>query len=139
MRRLTDFKRIDPLRSRGDVDPVAHQVAVPLFDHVAEVNAEAKFDALFGRHLGVALDHGCLDFDCAPHGVDHAAEFDDRAVASALDDAAVMDGDDRIDHVAAKRPETGDTRIAASFRASFIAVLPPAGTLAQFPAQSRQN
>ena len=60
---------------------------------------------LSARHPGVALDHRCLDFDCAAHGVDHAAELDDRAVASALDDAAVMDGDDRIDQVAAKRPE----------------------------------
>ena len=55
--------------------------------------------------LGVALDHRPLDFDGAVHGVDDAAELDDRAVAGALDDAAVMHGDGRIDQVAAKRPQ----------------------------------
>ena len=61
--------------------------------------------ALLGRHVGVALDHSGLDFDRAAHGVDHAAELDDRAVAGALDDASVVHGDDRVDQVAAKRPE----------------------------------
>ena len=58
-----------------------------------------------GGTLGVALDHGGLDFDRAAHGVDHAAELDDRAVAGALDDASVVHGDDRVDQVAAERPE----------------------------------
>jgi hypothetical protein len=31
-----------------------------------------------------------LDFNSAVHRVDDAAEFDDAAIASALDDAAVM-------------------------------------------------
>jgi hypothetical protein len=33
----------------------------------------------------------------ATHGVDHAAELDEAAVAGALDDAPVMQGDGRID------------------------------------------
>jgi hypothetical protein len=41
----------------------------------------------------------------APHSVDHAAELDEAAVASALDDAAVMRVDRRIDQIAAQRPE----------------------------------
>jgi hypothetical protein len=69
------------------------------------MNANPELDALLGRNAGVALDHGGLDFDRAAHGVDHAAELDDRAVAGALDDAAVMHGDDRVDQVAAERPE----------------------------------
>ena len=69
------------------------------------MNANPKLDALLGRHPGVALDHSGLDFDRAAHRVDHAAELDDRAVAGALDDAAVVHGDDRVDQVAAKRPE----------------------------------
>ena len=48
----------DALKTRGDVDAVAHQVAVALLDHVAEMNADPKFDALVGRDAGVALDHG---------------------------------------------------------------------------------
>ncbi len=56
-------------------------------------------------HAGVALDHGVLDFDRAAHRVDHAAELDDAAVASALDHAAVMDSDGRVDQIAAERPQ----------------------------------
>ena len=44
-----------------------------------------------------------LDFDGAAHRVDHAAELDDAAVAGALDDASVMDGDGGIDQIAAER------------------------------------
>jgi hypothetical protein len=35
------------LQPRGDVDAIAHQVAVGLLDDITEVNADAKFDALF--------------------------------------------------------------------------------------------
>src|SRR5271165_561692 len=34
---------------RGDIDAVAHQVAVGLLDHVAQMNANAKLDAALGR------------------------------------------------------------------------------------------
>jgi hypothetical protein len=60
---------------------------------------------LSGRDLGVALDHRPLEFDGAIHSVDHAAELDDAAVASALDDAAVMHRDSWVDQVAPKGPK----------------------------------
>ena len=44
-------------------------------------------------------------FNRATHGVDHAAELDKNAIPGALDDAAVVHGDGRIDQVAAQRPE----------------------------------
>ena len=66
-----------PFEPRGDIDAVAHQIAVALLDHVAEMNADAEFDALFGRQAAVALDHAVLHFDRAAHRVDHAAELDD--------------------------------------------------------------
>ena len=84
------------LQPRGDVDAVAHQVAVSLLDHIAEMNADAKEDALL-RHFGIALDHRALHFDREPHRIDDAAELDDAAVTGALDDAAMMHGDERID------------------------------------------
>jgi hypothetical protein len=56
-------------------------------------------------HARVALDHGVLHFDRATDRVDHAAEFDDAAVACSLDDAAAVHGDGGIDRVAAQRPE----------------------------------
>ena len=46
-----------------------------------------------------------LHLDRAAHRVDDAAELDDAAVAGALDDAAVMRGDGRVDQVAAERPK----------------------------------
>ena len=95
----------DAFKARGDIDAVAHQIAVALLDDVAEMNADPKFDALVGRDLSVALDHRSLDFNGAIHCVDHTAELDDAAVARALDDAAVVHGDGRIDQVASERPE----------------------------------
>ena len=65
------------LEARGDVDAVAHQVAVALLDHIAEMNAYAKDDAAVLWHARVAFDHGALDFDRKADGVDHATELDD--------------------------------------------------------------
>ena len=58
------------VKPRSDVDAVAHEVAVALLDDIAEMNANPELDALLGRHAGVALDHGGLDFDRAAHRVD---------------------------------------------------------------------
>ncbi len=99
------------LQPRGDIDAVAHQIAVRLLDHVAEMDADPKFDALVGRDLGVALDHRPLDFNGAVHRVDHAAEFNDTAVARALDDAAVMHRDGRVDQVAAQGPKASEDSV----------------------------
>jgi len=65
------------------------------------MNADAEFDAALGGQAGVALDHGGLHLDGAAHSVDHAAKLDKNAVARALDDAPVMQGDGRIEQVAA--------------------------------------
>ena len=82
----TDRARLgDPLQSRGDVDAVTHQIAVGLLDVVAEMNADAKFDAALGRHASVAIDETVLHLDRAAHGVDHAAELDEAPVARAFD------------------------------------------------------
>ena len=66
----------DTFQSRGDIDAVAHQVAVALLDHVAEMDADPELDAPLRREAGVALDHAVLHLDGAAHGVDHAAELD---------------------------------------------------------------
>jgi hypothetical protein len=59
-------------------------IAIALLNDVAQMNANPIDDAALLGHAGVALDHRVLHLDRAAHGVDHAAEFDDRAVASAL-------------------------------------------------------
>jgi hypothetical protein len=68
------------------------------------VSANAVFDAPLRRHAGVVLDQAGLNLDRAAHRVDRAAELDDCAVAMALDDAAAMGGDGRVDQIAAKIP-----------------------------------
>ena len=37
-------------------DAVAHQIAVRLFDDVAEMNANAELDAAVGLHASIAVD-----------------------------------------------------------------------------------
>ena len=101
--RKTDRTRLgDTFQSCRDIDAVAHQVAVALFDYVAQMYADPKLDAALGRQAGVALDQAVLQFDGAAHRVDHASEFDDRAVAGVLHDVAAMGGDGRVEQVAAQ-------------------------------------
>ena len=90
----------DTFQSRGNIDAVAHQVAVALLDHIAEMDADAELDATLGRKAGVALDHAVLHLDGAAHGIHHAAELDEAAVAGALHYAAMMRGDGGIDQIA---------------------------------------
>jgi len=89
----------------GNIDAVAHKVTVALLDHVADMDADPIFDALFWGQASVALGRTALDFDGAAHRVHAAAKLDDPAVARPLDDSAVMHGDGRVDQVAPKGPE----------------------------------
>ena len=106
----------DALQARGDVDAVAHQVAVAFLDHIAQMDADPELDAAVLRHAGIALDHAVLHLDGAAHGIDHAAELDERSVAGAFDDAPVVHRDGRIDQVAAQcpHPRQGAVLVARS-------------------------
>jgi hypothetical protein len=102
----TDRARLaNPLEPSGDIDAVAHEIAVALLDDVAQMNADPKFDALVWREAGVALNQAVLNLNRAAHGVDDAAEFDEVAVARPLDDAAMMGRDRGIDQIAAQPPQ----------------------------------
>ena len=57
---------------------------------------------------GVARGHAGLDRDGALHRLDHAGELDQRAIAHELDEAAVVGGDLRVDHLAAMGLEAGE-------------------------------
>ena len=92
---------------RGDIDAVAHQIAVGLLDHVAQMDADAELDATLRRKTRVALDHAILHLDCAANGIDDASELYEDAVTRPLDDAAVMHGDGGIDQIASQRSEAG--------------------------------
>ena len=69
------------------------------------MNADAEFDLAIARHSSVALDHGVLHLDCATHSVDHTAKLNKSAVAGALDDAPVVNGDRGVDQIAAQRAQ----------------------------------
>ena len=71
----------DAFKARGDIDPVAHQIAVGLFDHVAQMNADPELNAALGRQARIALDHRSLDFNGAVHRVDDTPELDNRRCA----------------------------------------------------------
>src|SRR5579883_2134250 len=96
------------LQSRGDIDAVAHQVAVRLLDYIADMNADPEFNPPVLGEPGIALGHAVLHFDRAAHGVNGAAKLDDGAVAGALHDAAVVNGDGGVDQIASERPQPGE-------------------------------
>jgi hypothetical protein len=67
------------------------------------MNADAEFNPPVIAHAGVAVQHGALDLERAAHRVDYAAKLDDHPVARALDHAAVVHGDGRIEEIATER------------------------------------
>jgi hypothetical protein len=75
------------------------------------MNANAEDDAPVLGQADVTLGCSTLQFDHAPHCVDHAAKFGEKPVAGALDDAAFVNGDGRVDQVAAQRPQSGERAI----------------------------
>ena len=80
------------------------------------MDADAELDALIGRYSEVALDHRILNRDGAAHGFDDAAELDQRTVAGALEHAAVLARDGRIEEVGAKRPQPRERAILVHAR-----------------------
>jgi hypothetical protein len=98
----TDRARLgDALQPRGDIDAVAHEIAVALLDDVADMDSDSELDATVLGHAGVALNEACLHLDGAAHCVHDAAELYDATIAGALDYAAMMGGDCRVEEIAA--------------------------------------
>src|SRR5215831_6122602 len=102
------FARLgESFEARGDIDAVAVDIAL-VENHVAEVDADAKLDAPFHRHVGVALCHCLLDLDGATHRIDDARKLDEQPVAGGLDDAAPVLLDLRIPQLAPDRLQPGE-------------------------------
>ena len=74
---------------RGDIDAVAIEV-VALDDHVAEIDADAEFDAAVRRDAGFRSGIAALHRDCATHRIDDAGKLHQQTVAGGLDDAALV-------------------------------------------------
>ena len=86
------------------IDAVTEDVVSVDYD-VADVNADAKFDALVRRNIGIALEHAALNVDGAAHGIDHADIFHQHPVTGRLDDPASVLGDLGVDELLAMRFE----------------------------------
>jgi hypothetical protein len=68
------------LQTRHHIDAVSENI-IAVENDVADIDADAEFDALVRRYLGVAFGHAALDIDRPTDGVDHAHEFHKRSVA----------------------------------------------------------
>ena len=89
----------DVLEPRRDVDAVAKNVVV-LHHHVAEIDADAKFDPLAFGDVGVACGHAVLHVDGAAHRFDRACELGEHAVAHGFDEPPLVLGDFWLDQLA---------------------------------------
>jgi len=69
------------------------------------VDAYAKVYSSLGRQSGVAFNHAVLHFDSTAYGIDHAPKLDNNSVTSALHHTSVMDGDCRVNQIAAESPK----------------------------------
>lgn len=63
-------------------------------NHVADVNADFKFNPPIGRDVMVALGQGALDFDGTLRSLQGAAEFDEESVTDGFDLGSVEPGKD---------------------------------------------
>src|SRR5215831_4204699 len=123
-----------------DIDPVAKDVAI-LDDDVTDIDADAKLDAIVGRHPGVAPGHLALHLDGAAQRIHHTAKFDEQPVAGGFDEAAPALGDFRSRNswrsalrrlrvpsssapISREYPTTSAAKIAARRRVAIINVGP---------------
>src|SRR5581483_3396068 len=83
-------------KAGSNVDTVAEDVVV-IDDDVADMDTNAKFDALILRHGDILIDHAALDFKGTTYRVYGAGKLDQHSVTGCLDDAPAMRGDNGID------------------------------------------
>ena len=92
------------------------------------MDADPKFNALFGRQAGVVLDHTALHFDGAADRVDHAAELDDQAIAGTFDHTTMLESGGRINEIAAKAPRRARIRSSSAPASGYIRQRPRPGS-----------
>jgi len=75
-----------------DIDAIAKDV-VAVGNHVAEIDTNAKPDALLLGQIGSAVKHAALHLGGTAHRVDDAGKFRQQPVARGFDDATMVLGD----------------------------------------------
>jgi hypothetical protein len=83
----------DTLETRGDIDTIAHQIAVALLDYIAQMDTDTELDTTLGRQAGVPLDHAVLHLNSASQSIDDAAKLDKTSVTCAFHHPPVMRAD----------------------------------------------
>jgi len=96
-----------PFEPSGDIDAVAEDVGA-LRDDVAEIYADAEFNALVRRYLRIAFEHAALNLDGTRDGVHDAAKFSENTVAGGVGDVAAMHRDRRVQELAPVGPQPGE-------------------------------
>src|SRR6516165_6201005 len=79
----------DTFEPRSNVHAIPEYVTI-LDDNVADMNADAEFDALVLRYSCITLHHAALDLNrtaCSVHGT---CKLNQYAIAGPLDDTAAM-------------------------------------------------
>ncbi len=90
------------LQPGGDIDAVPEDI-LRFDDHIAEVDANSKIDALVLWDIIVAVSHCALDFRGAADRIQHTRKFGQHAVAGVFYDAPAMLLDLRIDQLTEMR------------------------------------
>jgi hypothetical protein len=81
------------LEPGGDVHAVAVDPAIPVHQHVPDVDAHAEFHAPGLGQGRISLAYRLLDRDRRFEGIDHRREFREDRIYGRIDDAASAGGD----------------------------------------------
>jgi hypothetical protein len=95
------------LEPRGDVDPIAEQV-IAFHDDIPKIDTDAEDDAPVGLGLGLLSGHRILHGHRAGYRVDNGAELDQRTVTHELYEAALVLGQQGIDHLTPQSSDGGE-------------------------------
>ena len=95
------------LESRRHVHAVPEDIAL-LGDDVAHMEADAELESPPAGNVAVAVAHAALDPDDALDGLDRAREFEEEAVAHALDHAPAMGAHGGLDDATVDLADKGE-------------------------------
>ncbi len=92
------------LQAGSDVDAIAIEIAA-LDHHISQVDADAQHDPAIFWLIAIGGGHGLLQIDGELHGINGAAELDEPPVTHDLEDAALVAGNQGLQHFLASRLE----------------------------------